>query len=227
MDRQIEEEKIREQATIYKKETIRPLSDYQRRVNEIAQDMCVKNPSMLRNRKELLEMARTRVEETYQFKKGKSRSKRHNPVVPPPKRKKTNHSMRLARMKTLEDDIKNFEERILYKEKRRQVAEDNKNYRLCDELTEEIGSLSREKRQCAAELKLFQKKDEFSKLYYRRKSANESPSVSSGASRSEVCSPPISNSDHEDVPPMSKDASCDTVVLSGNSSDQESDSNFC
>ncbi len=89
-------------------------------------------------------------------------------MLPAPKRKKTNQNMRLVRMKTLEDDIKNTEERVLYKEKRRQVAEDNKNYRLCDELTQEIGTLSREKRQYAAELKLLQKKDEFSKSYYRQ-----------------------------------------------------------
>ncbi len=52
-DRQLEENKIRELATIYKKESVRPLSDYQRRVNEIAQEACIKNPSMLRSRKKL------------------------------------------------------------------------------------------------------------------------------------------------------------------------------
>ncbi len=228
-DRQLEENKIRELATIYKKESVRPLSNYQRRVNEIAQEACIKNPSMLRSRKKLLELACTRVDDTYQFKKGKSRSKRHNPMLPAPKRKKTNQNMRLVRMKTLEDDIKNTEECVVYKEKRRQVAEDNKNYRLCDELTQEIGTLSREKRQYAAELKLLQKKDEFSKSYYRRKSTSKSPSVSSSASRNETCSPPNSNSEEESeaVSPISRDASRDTVILCENSSDQESDSNFC
>ena len=56
-------------------------------------------------------------------------------------------------MKTLEVDIKNTEEHVFCKEKRKQVAEDNKNYRLCHALTEEIKTLSREKRQHAAQLK--------------------------------------------------------------------------
>lgn len=224
IDRQLEEEEIKSQATIYKKETTRPLNNYQKQINEVAQEICVKNPSMLRNRQKLLEMARIRVDESYQFKKGKSRSKR---TPPAPKRKKVNQADRLTRMKTLEDDIKNTEQRISYKVKRRQVAEDTKNYRLCDEITEEIGTLTKEKRQLEAELKLLQKKDECSKMYFQRKSASKSPSMSS--SRSETYSPP--NSDYSDenqdsVPTVSRDVSRDTIILSGNSTDQDSDPNL-
>lgn len=137
MDQNLDEEEVRAQATIYKKESARPLSTYQKKING---EICVQKPTMLRSRLKLLEVARLKVDETYEFKKGKSRSKRYNPTSPLPiaKRKKVNQAARLARMNTLEDDIKNIKERIPYKEKRRQVAEDTKNYRLCDEITEEI-----------------------------------------------------------------------------------------
>ncbi len=48
-------------------------------------------------------MACAGVDESYEFKKEKSRSKQYKPMIPAPKRKKTNQSMRLVRMKTLED----------------------------------------------------------------------------------------------------------------------------
>lgn len=156
-------------------------------------------------------------DETYQFKKGKSRSKRYNPTPPSPKRKKMNQDARLARMKTLEDDIKNIKDRVSYKEKRRQVAEDMKNYRICDEITEEIGTLLKECRQLSIELKLLTKKDKNSRMYYQRKSTSKSP-LQSSSSRSVTCSPPNSDSDGDGE---ARNVSGDTVILSGNSSDHE------
>lgn len=70
-DRVQDEAEIRELAIIYKKESLRKLTDYQRRINEVAQSMCVKNPTMLRSRQKLL-LAAQEVNKTYHFKKGKS-----------------------------------------------------------------------------------------------------------------------------------------------------------
>ena len=129
-------------------------------------------------------------------------------------------------MKTLEDDIKNIKEHISYKEKRRQAAEDIKNYRVCDDITEEIGSLSKESRQLAAELKLLAKKDKHSKLYYKRKSSSSKSPQSS--SRGETCSPyPGSDSDTSGkMVTLSRDASRNAVTLSDCSTGDESDSNL-
>ena len=71
-DKVIAEAEIRKQATIYKKESLRPLSEYQRRINETAQDICVKNPTMLRSRKMLLVAAQEEVNKSYKVKKGKA-----------------------------------------------------------------------------------------------------------------------------------------------------------
>ena len=173
----------------------------------MAQNICLKNPSMLRSRSKLLEAARKVVDKTYQFKKGKSRSKRHNPPSGLPKRQKVSKTTRLERMKHIEDDIRNIKERIAYKEKRRQIAEGMngmKKYQLCDEITEEIGSLSKESRELSCELSLLLKKDECSKRYYRKKSTSTctSPSQSSSgrpsSSIDETSNPPGSDSDSDD-----------------------------
>ena len=89
-------------------------------INEVSQDICVKNPTMFCNRKKkLLSAAQEEVNKTYQLKKGKSHSKRHSVQSDPggskPKRKKLNRDFRVERMKTVEE-IKYLKERVLYKE---------------------------------------------------------------------------------------------------------------
>ncbi len=161
---------------------------------------------MLRSRSLLLEEARSKINETYDFKKGKSRSKRYVPaeISITPKRPKINQVARLTRMDVVEQDIKHIEERISYKQKRRQMAEDIRNYRACDELTEEIGDLIKEKRQMTTELTLLSKKDEHSKRYFKQK-------ASSSSSRSSSSFPPsdsetrVERSDSHDTLPVTSD----------------------
>ena len=76
VDKKLAEAETRKLAIVYKKESLRKLTDYQKRINDVLQEICVKNPTMLRNRKKLLLACQEEVNKTYQFKKGKSRSKR-------------------------------------------------------------------------------------------------------------------------------------------------------
>ena len=71
------EKEIRESAKIYRKENIRPLSDYQKKINDSAGSICIENPAMLKSRARLLSLARDIVDSDYALKKGKSRSKRY------------------------------------------------------------------------------------------------------------------------------------------------------
>ena len=79
VERSLNEEvrqEITDQAIIFRKTTNRPLSDFQLRVNEAAIELALAQPSLVRKRGELLEMARKKVaDDGYCFKKGKSRSK--------------------------------------------------------------------------------------------------------------------------------------------------------
>ena len=165
---------------------------------------------MLRSRKKLLSAAQEEVNKTYQFKKGKSHSKRHSVQSDPgglkPKRKKLNRDFRIERMKTVEEEIKHLKERMTYKEKRRQMSEDQRNYKLCDEITEEISALSKECRVLELELKELTKKDNRSKGYHSKKI-----SLSSTSSDNSAVSPqPPSEYETE-----SANESHDTVILSG------------
>lgn len=104
----MDEDEVREAAKIYRKESSRPLNEYQKQINEAARDICLKNPTMLRNRARLLEAAREVVDSTYTFKKGKSRSKKFMTSGPAPaKHRKLNKEYREHRMKELEDKLKN------------------------------------------------------------------------------------------------------------------------
>ena len=83
-------------------------------------------------------------------------------------------------MKDPEEDLQNCNERI---SKRREAVENVKNYRLCDEFTEEISSLHREKHQMVAKLDLLNRKEKQSKNYHRRKISSSTSSVSPQSSR--------------------------------------------
>jgi len=63
---------IKQKATIYKKETLRFLSEYQKLINSSTQEICLKNPSFLASRQKLLDIARSKVDSIYSPKKGKS-----------------------------------------------------------------------------------------------------------------------------------------------------------
>ena len=68
------EERIREDSKIYRKDDKRPLSAYQKAINCAAGNICVRDPTMLTKKGELLALAKEQVYESgFQFKKGKSR----------------------------------------------------------------------------------------------------------------------------------------------------------
>ena len=65
-------QEIKKEAIFFKKE---PLSTYHNKVNEASQAICLRKPSMLRRRGELLVQTKQSVHNTgYVYRKGKSRS---------------------------------------------------------------------------------------------------------------------------------------------------------
>ena len=137
----------------------------------------------------------------------------------PVARKKIDSEMRRTRMKELDEDMKQLDQQIMFKEKRRDQAESVRNYKLCDLLTEEIGKLKGTRRETSNELKLFQRKEQQAKWYLekRRKSSDGSsvkkPRKSSGGFFSDSDNPLESPSS------VATDA---TVSLSDSGSEMES-----
>lgn len=115
------------------------------------------------NRDVLIELARKKASETYSFRKGKSRSKVYGTSKdgsPTPKRPKLDKELRDNRIAELNEIIPDLAKRIAIKESRCQQAEPVRNYKLCDELSEEIMHLKSEKREKEKELLLFKKTSE-------------------------------------------------------------------
>ena len=136
-----------EASRIFRKE---PLTAYHIRINEEAAKLAETDASLLANRGELLDKARNALLEsgTFHFKKGRSRSKSvqsndSTESAPsssiPKKRSKLDADTRQSRIKDIEENIRDIDEDISFKEKRRAQAESVRDYRQCDELTERIG----------------------------------------------------------------------------------------
>ena len=143
----------------------------------------MEHPSLLMrgNRGKLLEKSRESVhDEGYSYKKGKSRAKRlySSSSSDTPKRKKMNASMRTDVIRELEEDKKDIERQILVKEKRRDQAESVRNYKLCDEIMNEISKLKTVLREKTHQLKLLLQKESKSKWYHKRKPSHTGGSTS-------------------------------------------------
>ena len=128
-------------------------------------------------------------------------------VHPPdrPKRSKIVEEVRKDRITQLEEELKGYDDRISYKEKRVYAATNIKNFKLCDELTEEIMAIKSKRFSVFNELKELQKKEKRSKSYKSSQSSScagssgddlcqnvGKPSSSSSLSSSLTPSPPYS-----------------------------------
>ena len=193
---------VREQAMIYRKPK---LTHFQQMVNTAATELALHNPVLIQkgNRGELLERARSKVStEGYNFKKGKSRSKKYgegSAMESTPKRPKFDEDMRRKRKKELEEDIEDLTQVIRFKEKRCSQAETTRNYKVCDQLTEEQMELKKKRRELEAELTIICRKEKRAQRYLSHKS----PSESAGTSKSPPFLSPGSPFSHFSPPPAS------------------------
>ena len=116
--------------------------------------------------------------------------------------------MREVKIKELEEDIADIASHISFKEKRRAQAETVRNYKTCDDLTEELLQCKAKKRYLEKQLKLFMLKDKRAKRRYERLQSD----TSSRSTTPMPVSPPISSAD--------EDESTNELLVSPNSSSQ-------
>lgn len=226
-----EKQDIRERAIIYRKESKRPLTLYHHRVNEAAQELCLRKPSLLMRRGELLAAAQAEVRNSgYNFKKGRSRSKKVEQKEPlRPRRQKFSKEMRTNRIKELREDIRDCNDRIVFKEKRCEAEASVKNYKQCDALTEEIIALKQQRRQYEAELKEFEIKERKFKWYLKRKPqavGNQSSDSEGMSARSSRSITPMTSSDSSTNTSLRSPEMSDPILYSppSTSSDKSSTS---
>lgn len=104
----------------------------------------------------------TKADDGYNFKKRKSHSKVYGEqscTSSSPKRWKLNEQMRAKRLHELAEDVESIGSRVAIKEKRLAQAEAVRNYKLCDQLCEEIQELKSLKRAKSRELVILQQKE--------------------------------------------------------------------
>ena len=174
-------EYITQQSRIYGSKSSHRLTRYQQSVNEAAAKLALAEPSLISSRQTLLDHARDLVRESgYEFKKGKSRSKKliANTEITKPKRPKSSEALRIKRIKELEDDFTDFKDRLQFKEKRRAQATNSTNFKLCDELTEEMSDIKHKMRSCKQEIECWKRKQSQSLWYKNRKQDSSSSSSS-------------------------------------------------
>ena len=181
---ELDTESIRDKAKIYTKSN---LNDYQKRINSASADLCVRNPALLLGKKgDLFTLAQEKVhEDGYQYKKGKSRSKRYIPEgEAKTKRPRLDSTARHERIVEIQDLISDIDRTIGFKQRRIETATATRNFKTCDELSQEISSLKAERREYTAELALLQKKATKSSWYHKHKDAQSASVGSSDVSES-------------------------------------------
>ena len=173
-------EYIRAKATIYGRDPGKTITHYQQEISKAALELALEDPNLLLSKQKLLENARAKVNQVYNFKKGKSRSKesKSSGSGDTPKRPKTTEALRLKHIGEIEDDIRDLGDQLEFKRKRRDQAELSRNYRECDQLTEEMGSLKKRKREFEEELRLWKRKEQQGRWYKRSKKSCSSTSES-------------------------------------------------
>jgi hypothetical protein len=186
---EIDLDSIRNEARIYTSEDDK-LTEYQKKVNQASIDLCGKNPSLLLGKKgDLMKMAQDKVHsDGYNYKKGKSRSKRTLSSSSNPdstKRTKIDTQEREARIGDILEQISDIDKRITFKQRRIETATATRNFKTCDELSEEISELKSQRRELNCELVPLQKKAKKSSWYFQNKAAKHKDSHTTSDSQSD------------------------------------------
>ena len=168
------EEEIRKQACLFGKSK-KELTKYQQKMNEVAGDLCVKEPHLLSSKGKLIEIARTKLHESgYIYKKGKSRSKVINPPMENQStREKVDKEEREHRISSLTEQLGDIQKHISVKEKRMEQAHGIQNFKLCDQLSTEVLLLKEKRRELEAALRVLKSKQKKSEKYFVQKTQKD------------------------------------------------------
>ena len=174
------EAQVRDKARIFGR-TGKKLTKYQERMNQMAGDICLNNPALLVDKGKLYELAKDKVHDSgYAYAKGKSRSKKFcqaNEEEERPKREKIDQQERQHRIESLNEELKDANKHLDIKERRIEQAQAIQNYKLCDQLSTEVGVLKAKRRDIQSSLRALQRKEQRSAKYFARKSSATSTTV--------------------------------------------------
>jgi len=148
-------QQISEQAALFTKPE---LKDFQKKVNAAATELCLKDLSLLKRRREVLQMVRKKVAaDGYVFNKGHSHSKVYgqSDVASTPKRPKYDKEAQDEHIEAIDEELSDISRLSAYKEPCQ--AESAGDYNLC-EVTEELMALKSKRCDLSVDKQLFEQK---------------------------------------------------------------------
>ena len=169
----VNEDEVRAKARIFGRSG-KQLTKYQDRVNQMAGEICLNNPALLADRGKLLELAKDKLHDSgYMYAKGKSRSKKfhEDDEEEKPKREKIDQQERQHRIESLSEQLKDINKHVNVKDRRIEQAQAVQNYKLCDQLSEEVTALKAKRREIESSLQALQHKEQRSAKYFAHKSS--------------------------------------------------------
>ena len=134
-----------------------PLKRYHQELNKVAGDICVNDPALLfQPRDKLMERARQVLHESgFQYVKKKSRSKQfgsESSDEPVKKCTKITTEVRLRRISQIKEELTTISTQLSFKEKRIKIGMQKRDFKLCDQLSDEVDILQKRKRELEVEL---------------------------------------------------------------------------
>ena len=114
------------------------------------------------------------IQDGYAFVKGQSRSKMERSKSPAKKRAKLSSEERAREIDSLHETIKLLENRIMFKNQQLQKEKAMNNYKKCDEISEKILEVQKEKKSVDRQLTALVKKESKSQWYLSGKSKKSS-----------------------------------------------------
>ena len=182
--------KIREESAIYK--GLKHgcfLYEYRSKLNQASFEICMENPTLLKDKGYVCELAKQKVDrDGYSYKKKKSRSSSLEAEGRPEKQVKSTPAIRSRHIKEKSEDLEEVKNEIMHLDNARKKARNvNKDERALH-LTKELQPLREKQRQLERELELLQQKDKKSSKDKERRKQRQGQ-----ISSKKKCKPPSSS----------------------------------
>lgn len=171
---EIDAERVKSESTTFKGTDGKDLTQYQVAINDAAYKLCLKDPSLLSKKGDLLGVARKMLHESgYSYAKKRSRSvvvgqSASTSGANKQKRVRLTTDVRRKRIAAIEEDLEGLQKESEYITKARDKQAATRQYQVAAALTKELNANTSQRRKAQQELDALLKKDQLSSEYTSR-----------------------------------------------------------
>ena len=172
----MDKEMLEQESRIYGKSN-ENLTQYQKSMNDAAFVLCCKNTQLLKNKSDLIQLARKKLDDDgYNYAKKRSRSKafgtglgKNEVAMTEQKKHKLTQELRQKKVSEVTEDIESMKKVVSYLENERIKLVNMQKYAQAAQVLEQITEKRREQRKLTEQLTLIQAKEAKSKAYHQKK----------------------------------------------------------